>query len=35
MLRQYAAAFAEDVRLGLRMMVRTPGFTLVALVITA
>jgi putative ABC transport system permease protein len=35
MLRQYAAAFVDDVRFGLRMMGRTPGFTAVALLMIA
>jgi putative ABC transport system permease protein len=35
MLRRYADAFLSDVRYGLRSMVRTPGFTTVALVMIA
>ena len=35
MLLKYAAAFAGDVRFGLRMMGRTPGFTAVALAMIA
>ena len=35
MLLKYAAAFVEDVRFGLRMMGRTPGFTAVALFMIA
>src|SRR6266851_3900339 len=35
MLVQYARAFADDVRFGLRLMGRTPGFTAVALLMIA
>jgi len=35
MLREYCAAFADDVRFGLRMMGRTPAFTAVALAMIA
>ena len=35
MLLKYAAAFVDDVRFGLRMMGRTPGFTAVALLMIA
>src|SRR5687768_4663584 len=35
MMLKYAAAFADDVRFGLRMMGRTPGFTAVALLMIA
>ena len=34
-MRQFAAAFLSDLRLGVRMMSRTPGFTLVALLMIA
>lgn len=35
MLRSYAVAFVADIRFGLRMMGRTPGFTAVAVVMIA
>ena len=34
-MRQHAAAFLDDVRFGLRVMARTPGFTAVALLMIA
>jgi len=34
-MRQHAAAFLDDVRFGLRLMARTPGFTAVALLMIA
>src|SRR5258707_4637770 len=34
-MRRYGAAFVDDVRFGLRLMGRTPGFTALALVMIA